>query len=197
MTYAPEAATATTDLLRRNGYQPTEYFADMVRPNLGGVPDLSLPEGVEVRPVEESHLRTIFDADTEAFRDHWGFVEPSESQWVRFLEDPHRDESLWKVAWAGDAVVGMVRSFVNQEENETFHRKRGWTEYISTHRDWRGQGIAAALIALSLIELRSRGMTEAALGVHTDNPTGALGLYERMGFVTKAIDAVWEAPLTR
>jgi ribosomal protein S18 acetylase RimI-like enzyme len=28
-----------------------------------------LPEGVEIRPVEDEHLRAIWEADAEAFRD--------------------------------------------------------------------------------------------------------------------------------
>ncbi len=196
-TSGPSEATDATDLLRRNGYRQTEYFAEMLRTNLEGIPDLPVPDGADVRPVEEAHLRLIYEAEVEAFRDHWGFVEPSEGDWVRFLEDPHRDESMWKVAWEGDAVVGMVRSFISREENEAYGRRRGYTENISTRRDWRGKGMAAALIARSLVELKDRGMTEAGLAVHTDNLTGALGLYEKMGFVVTHQDVVWEAPLDR
>jgi mycothiol synthase len=42
--------------------------------------------------------------------------------------------------------------------------------------------VASALIARNLRLLRARGLTEAALTVDTENPTGALGLYERHGF---------------
>jgi ribosomal protein S18 acetylase RimI-like enzyme len=61
-------------------------------------------------------------------------------------------------------------------------RRRGYTEGIFTLREWRGRGIASALIARNLRLLRDRGMTEAALSVDTENPSGALGLYERHGF---------------
>lgn len=164
------------------GFRPVTHGAVMVRAHLDDVPDLSLPDGVEVRPVLETHLRQIWEADKEAFRDHWGYAEPSEDDFARFLEFPHRDESLWKVAWAGDTVVGQVRSFINREENEELGRRRGWTEFISTHREWRKRGIATALICESLRELKTRGMTEAALGVHVENPNGAFDLYESLGF---------------
>jgi ribosomal protein S18 acetylase RimI-like enzyme len=42
--------------------------------------------------------------------------------------------------------------------------------------------LAKALIALSLSALKQRGMTEAALGVDTQNTSGALHLYESMGY---------------
>ncbi|HEY7413564.1 MAG TPA: GNAT family N-acetyltransferase, partial [Ktedonobacteraceae bacterium] len=44
------------------------------------------------------------------------------------------------------------------------------------------RGIARALLARSLALHRDKGMLEAALGVEPENPTGALHLYESMGF---------------
>ena len=184
-------------LLERNGYRAIEHEATLVRPDLEDIPEASLPAGLEIRPVTEDQLRTIFDADIEAFRDHWGFVEPDEGDWVRFLEFSYRDETLWKVAWDGDRIAGQVRSFINTLENESFDRKRGWTEFISTSRDWRGRGVATALICESLRELKKRGMEEAALGVHVENPHGAMRLYERLGFAVQSRGAVFEKPFEK
>ena len=124
----------------------------------------------------------FWEADVEAFRDHWGSAEPSEERYQQFLAFPYRDESLWKVAWNGNEIVGQVRSFINPEENEEFGRARGYAEFISTDRQWRKRGVATALICESLRTLRERGMTEAGLGVHTENPTGAYSLYLGLGF---------------
>jgi mycothiol synthase len=164
------------------GFSPVTYEAVMVRPHLDDIPHAPLPDGLEIRQVEDGHLRTIWEAEGEAFRDHWGFSQPTEEDWGRFLDFPHRDESLWKVAWEGDRVVGQVRSHINPAENADLGVDRGWTENISTHRDWRRRGVAKALICESLRELRARGMKEAALGVHTENPNGAFALYESLGY---------------
>lgn len=168
--------------LSETGYAAIAYEAQMIRPDLENIPTFELPDGLEVRPVRPEHLRTIWEADKAAFRDHWGQGEPDETDWEEFLGFPHRDESLWRIAWAGDRVVGQVRSFVNREQNEALERRRGWTEYISTARDWRRRGVARSLICDSLRALRDRGMTEAALGVHVENPNGAFTLYESLGF---------------
>ena len=74
---------------------------------------------------------------------------------------------MWKIAWAGDTVVGQVKSFINPQENAEMGYLRGYAEYISTHAEWRNKGIAGALLAASLREIKARGMTEAALGVDT------------------------------
>jgi mycothiol synthase len=183
-------------LLESAGYRPVQHHATLVRPDLDDIPDAPLPDGVEIRPVAEAHLRRIFDADTEAFRDHWGFSEPTEKDWRWFLEFPNRDESIWKVAWHGDEVVGQVRGFINPIENRENDRKRGWSEFISTARQWRGKGVATALICATLRELKARGMEEAALGVHVENPHGAYRLYQSLGFVVDSFGTIYEKPLS-
>jgi ribosomal protein S18 acetylase RimI-like enzyme len=165
------------------GYFAARHGYTMVRPTLDDLPDAPLPEGLEIREVRPEHMQAIWDASTEAFRDSWGFVEPNEVDYQRFLTDPvESDTSLWRVAWDGDQVAGQVRSYINPAENERFGRRRGYTESISVRRPWRRRGLARALIAASFPLLRARGMTEAALGVDTENVSGALRLYESCGF---------------
>jgi mycothiol synthase len=89
---------------------------------------------------------------------------------------------LWQIAWEGDEVVGGVHNYIDKEENEAFNRKWGHTEQIFVRRPWRKRGIAMALIARSLKILREHGMTEATLDVDTENPSGALELYESLGY---------------
>jgi mycothiol synthase len=143
----------------------------------------TLPEGLEVRPVEEEHIPLIWAAAKEAFRDHWGY---SEDEWDQELaswrEAPTFQPHLWQIAWAGDQVAGMVQNFVDEAENEEYGRKRGYTEGICVRRPWRRQGLAKALIARSFRVHKALGMEEAALGVDADNPNGALQLYKSMGF---------------
>ncbi len=177
------------------GYRAVRFGAAMVRPTLDEIPDLPLPEGVEIRPVTPEQLRVIWEADVAAFAGSFGEQETTEAAWLRFRDDPIADPSMWKVAWSNDQVVGQVRSFVNHEENESEGRLRGYTEFISTHADWRGRGLASALLAASLREVRDRGMTEAALGVDTENPANAFGIYERLGFQLVSYEAVLDRPV--
>jgi mycothiol synthase len=184
------------EMVEVRGYQPFTYGAIMVRPLSEPIPEAVLPEGLEVRPVEESHLRPIFDADQEAFRDHFGFIEADDKDkaFQNVLDFPHMDTSLWKIAWDGDRIAGQVKPYINSEENERYNRKRGYTEEISTHRSWRKKGVATALINLSLKELKERGMEEAALGVHTENKNGAYRLYEKLGYRIVEMQIVYRRP---
>ncbi|HSL74137.1 MAG TPA: GNAT family N-acetyltransferase [Ilumatobacteraceae bacterium] len=186
-----QVAAGESAWLEALGYEATEWGAFLVRPHLDDIPERTLPDGVEVRPVTEDQLRTILDADFEAFRGEWDFREPTEEDYVEAIESPLRDTTLWKVAWAGETVVGQVKPFINHEENDERGYRRGYTEFISTHRNWRNRGVAGALLSMALCEVRDRGMTEAALSVDTNNPGGAFQLYTSLGFELRSYEAVY------
>lgn len=193
-TSANEDDAGVVAMLESDGYGVVSHDVNMVRPTLEDIPHRTLPDGVEIRPVEPDHMRAIWEADTEAFRDHAGATEPTELEWEAFVGDPGIQPHLWKVAWHGDRVVGQVRSFINEETNAEIGRQRGYTEDISTIREWRGKGIAGALICESLKELKQQGMTEAALGVHVENPNGAFRLYEGLGYQATSHFAEYQRP---
>jgi mycothiol synthase len=177
-----ETETHWHTLLLHAGYEPIRYGYMMVRPDLENIPDLPLPEGLEVRPVQPEHYMKIWYAAEEAFRDHWGQTEWQDEWFNSWKESPTFQPHLWQIAWDGDQVAGAVQNFINYQENEEYGRQRGYTENIFVRRPWRRQGLAKALIARSFHVHRAQGMTEAALGVDAENPNGALQLYESMGF---------------
>jgi mycothiol synthase len=177
-----EKESGAADLLTAEGYTPVRYYFTMIRPDLESIPDAPLPEGLEIRDVRDEHRRAIFEADNEAFRDHWGHHEMTDEDFNRLFSMPDLDTSLWSIAWDGDQVAGGVQAFIWRAENETLGVKRGWLEHISVRKPWRKRGLASALIADSLRRLRAAGMSEAMLGVDAENTTGALRLYESLGF---------------
>jgi ribosomal protein S18 acetylase RimI-like enzyme len=118
----------------------------------------------------------------EAFRDHWGATEQTEDSYGEWLKHPANQPGLWVVAWDGDQVAGSILNFVHREYNERTGRKLGYTENISVRRPWRRKGVARAMLAQSMWMFREMGMTQTALGVDTQNPSGALKLYESMGY---------------
>lgn len=181
MSWAP-AGRPSEALLRAHGYEPVRWFIDMLRPTLDEVAVPPLPDGIELRPVTDDQHETIWRANREAFRDHWGGSDESLEQLRRILGDPDTDTSLWLIAWDGDEVAGGVWNEIRRAENEALGVLRGWLDAVFTRRQWRRRGLASALIGRSLALLRERGMTSAMLGVDADNPTGALGLYEAAGF---------------
>jgi ribosomal protein S18 acetylase RimI-like enzyme len=193
--YAPhpgpgQPAAGQAAWLEALGYEAFQFDATLVRPHLDDIPDLALPDGVEIRPVAPEQIREIWDVHQEAFRGEWDFHEPTDAEFDEYVASPWHDPTLWKIAWDDRGVVGQVKSFINHEENRVENRLRGYTEHISTRADRRNQGVAAALLSASLRELRDRGMTEAALGADVNNPSAFL-LYQRLGFQVTSYEAVY------
>jgi len=182
-------------LLEAAGYEVDRWFFDMTRPSLDGLVDLPLPDGLELRPVAPDQRLALWRANREAFRDHWGGSDESEAAMQRFFDQPDADPGLWLIAWDGDEIAAGVINAVNPEENAALGIQRGCLSSVFTRRPWRRRGLARSLIAKSLIVLRDRGMTSAALGVDADNRQGALRLYEEAGFaVTERFNA-WRKPM--
>jgi ribosomal protein S18 acetylase RimI-like enzyme len=192
--FASESEPGASALYGAEGFEPYMYDADMVRPDLTDIPAAPLPEGLEVRTPAPDQMRRVWDADREAFRDHPGSSEDYET-FEQWLARPNHDPTLWRVAWDGEEVAGQVRSFISPAENAEYQRKRGYTEFISVRRPWRRRGVARALLCQSLEALRDRGMEEAALGVMTENPNGAFGLYESVGFRVVKQHTSYEKPV--
>jgi mycothiol synthase len=191
--FAAETDTAARRLLEHAGYGIARYAFSMVRPTLDEPPPVALPDGVELRAATKADLPAIGRAWTEAFADDWGMGAWTEEEILGFFGHPlYGQLDVWQVAWAGGQPIGGVLGFINEDENTRLGRRRGYTENIWTLRPWRGRGIATALIGANLRLLAQRGMTEAALSVDTENPTGALALYQKVGFVRTRTDLVYQ-----
>jgi mycothiol synthase len=195
--YALESETADRALLAEHGYLPIRYGFEMRRYLSGTLPDHPLPASLEMRPVTEDQYRAIFDADNEAFEDHWGHRAPEEADFQARFHGPDATPSIWCVAWEGDQVAGVVVNAIYRDENEALGIRRAWLEHVSVRRPWRGRGVAKALCAASFRVLREQGMDEAWLGVDGTNPTGALQLYEGLGFSSVRRWMAYGRPLDR
>lgn len=181
-TWIDEAQRSAAVLLEQHGYRIARHGLRMTRDLGAPIEPLELPDGLEVRTVEPAHHRQIWDADTEAFRDHWHSAERTEADFEGWFAEPELDTGLWQVAWAGDEVAGVVMPSIWASENDVLGTRRGWLDHVSVRRPWRRRGLASALISRALVALRSAGMTEAMLGTDAENVSGAVRVYERLGF---------------
>jgi ribosomal protein S18 acetylase RimI-like enzyme len=187
----------TAIMLERSGYQSVRYFYLMVRPTLDDIPQFPLPAGLEIRPVSPEHYRLIWELNAETGQDEWGHKKPTEDDYQEWLVSYYFQPDLWQVAWdiATNQVIGQVLTYIYHDENKQFNRKRGHTEGIGVARSWRKRGVASALISQSLLAQKAAGMTESALVVDSDNPSGATHLYESCGFQIIKRDTLYRKPL--
>jgi mycothiol synthase len=144
------------------------------------------PAGIELRPyVREEHDQAVFEAHEEAFSDHWGHMPGTFEHWQHHVSGrDDLDPSLWFIAWdvrsAEIAGYSLCR----------YRMGIGWVGSLGVRRPWRKRGLARALIARSLRIQKEQGMTESALGVDSENISGATRIYEACGFrvVKKSIN---------
>ena len=200
---APTVATAEAQdkmvglarLLEAEGYAPVRSFFRRETPDLDNIPDIPLPDDLAIRPARPEHYHAVWAAHIEAVRDHWGATETAEGDFDLWLNHPMNQPDLWVVAWDGDQVAGSILNFINHEANGRTGQRLGYTESISVRRPWRRRGLARAMLARSMALHKALGMTQTALGVDTENPSGALRLYEAMGYVVTARETVYRKPL--
>ncbi len=181
--YAYGRDAATREALQAAGFHLARRHAGLVRPDFNDIPDLPLPDGFEIRPIDPADRvmhRRVFEADVAAFVDHWGDVDSSEDAFERFIRDPLFDPALWRVAFHEDEIAGQILNFLEPVHEDG--TRIGWTESISVQAPFRRRGLARALLAESLRTVRDAGATCAALGVDTGNARRALDLYEGLGF---------------
>jgi len=198
--HAEAQEVAHRSLLDARGFTPIRHYFLMRRAGLddlpkAALPEAPLPEGLVLRPVTPDQHRAIWDAECDAFQDHWGARVLSEHDYQGTFGHSGLDTSLWAVAWDGDEVAGVVQTWIWTEENSRLGVLRGWLERISVRRPWRKRGLGRAITAAAIQRLHEAGMTEAMLGVDAENPMGALGLYESLGFELFSRSAAYQRPL--
>ncbi|MAT41726.1 MAG: hypothetical protein CL609_05250 [Anaerolineaceae bacterium] len=191
-----KSAEHRTRFLENRGFEPERYFYIMERKDLNGLPTVVLPSGIELRsPASEVDWRKAADCLDEAFKDHWGYTASTENDFQRMIHNPHVRMDLTQFAWKDNEVVGTLIVYINEETNQKTNTKQGWTEDISVRKPYRGQGIAKAMIFAAMRAVKNAGMESAMLGVDTNNPSGALSIYENCGYEPIRTSISYRKPL--
>jgi ribosomal protein S18 acetylase RimI-like enzyme len=165
------------------GFRRVRDGGQLVRPTFDDIPDVPLPDGFEIRPIDPHDAamhRRVFAAAGRAFAQSYGEQAQTEEQFAEFLGQPSFDPTLWRVAFHGDDIAGQILNFMGELEPDG--TRVGWTESISVQPEFRRRGLARALLAESLRTVRDAGASRAALGVDMQNPNQAQALYESLGF---------------
>lgn len=181
------------------GLAPARWFADLTRRLTDPAPELVVPEGIRIVPMREDHVEAVRLAHNEAFADRWGVQPIDEAHW---REEIARSTSRLEWSWvaidnASSEIVGYITNSAYEQDWPGQGFSDGWTDRLGVRPRWRRRGIARALLIASMRSYAYAGLDAAGLGVDTEQPTGAYGLYADMGFVatnTTVLYACTETP---
>lgn len=199
-----EEHTDRARLAAAGGYTGIRWFHDMLAP-LGGddavaVPDLRLPDGLEVVPYRLDLDEAVRLAHNESFAGHWG-SQPRTPQFWRHWVSGHR---TFRAGWSRlvldptrpdpggtPAVAGYLISHAYEQDWEALGHSQGWIALLGVRPAWRGRGLAPALLSAAMRALTADGIESAGLDVDTGNASGALDLYTGMGFRVEHTSVAW------
>jgi mycothiol synthase len=189
-TWSPLKHEDRQALYRKTGYELVRYFFNMERTlHENGlpveVPEPAYPAGIAVQTLEERpDLDALLLTANEAFRDHWGHADVTLEQWEHWTSEPDYRPELWFIAWdtEKDEPAGFCLNGIVPEHNARVGRQEGWVNALGVRRAYRKQGLGRALLLTGMKILQDAEMQWAMLGVDSENPTGALRLYEGVGF---------------
>ncbi len=165
------------------GFRPARWYFDMRRDLREPLPDLPDLGGLRLEPYLPALAERVRLAHNEAFADHWGSEPLTPEMWGRdFLGDPFFRGDLSFVAFDGEEIAGYTVNYVSEADWEATGVREGWVGQLGVRRRWRRRGLATALLVRSMEAFLAANLDAATLGVDAENPTGALGVYERAGF---------------
>jgi mycothiol synthase len=170
------------------GLEPVRTFLELARPTADAVLPVPAPAGLELVPWSAELDEDARLAHTEAFADHWGSEPRSAEEWAQWYTG-HRnfrpDLSVLAVDPASGQVAALVLTAAYPQDWERLPRE-AWINTVGTRRAWRGKGVARWLMGdvHRRIADSDTGFERAILGVDSENPTGALGLYRGLGYET-------------
>jgi len=184
-------------LVRSAGYTAARWFNDMERDLLTGLPQVpAVPSGLRLVPYDPAFDEGVRLAHWEAFADHWGSTPPDPERWRHWYTGSHSfrpDVSL--LVLDGEEVAAYLLSYFFAAEARATGVREAWVGQLGTRGAWRRRGLASLLLAAALHRYRDAGYQRAGLDVDSENATGALGLYQRLGFVVDHRSVTWRKPV--
>jgi GNAT superfamily N-acetyltransferase len=181
--------TSAVALLARFGLSPVRYSFDM-HASTADVADQPVPAGVTITAYDPDLSTAVHDVHMDTFADNWGFQYRPFDMWSSATVNStsfNRDLSV--LAMTASGLAGYVLAYDDAIADQVYLGQ------VGVARSWRRQGVATAMLAHVLRTAAGAGRTTAALDVDAASATGAVGVYERVGFHTEHTVMTCSRPL--
>jgi ribosomal protein S18 acetylase RimI-like enzyme len=159
-------------LLRRYFTMRTPIASDFERTQI---------EGLVIEPFDTADLdqqRDWHRIHQDSFQNHFGFQARLFDSWIKLAlaENTFDSKGIFRASVDG-RTVGFC-----QCTDEFVEERRGYISTLGVSQHDVGHGYGEALLRHGIAYCASRGFDSVELGVDTANESGALRLYEKVGF---------------
>ena len=187
----PGEMTSLASLARRAGLTEERWYRQLQRP-LTDLPEPREVPGIDLVPFSWDRDDEIRLAHNASFTKHHGSAERDAETWKSVFtgQRAFRPE-LSVLALEEGAVVGYVLAYLYEADSVATGVRQVSFGQIGVLPRARGRGLASAAITAALRAAAEDDCKRADLGVDTENVTGALRLYESLGFVTTRTTVSW------
>ena len=171
-------------LPQRAGMAIVRHYFQMRRPLDQPIEPVVLPAGFTLRHVaSEADVVGWVDAFNQSFIDHYNFHPVTLEAHHHWMQHPSYRPEHDLIAVAEDGTIAAFDFCqIDAAENERNSRNDGWIGILGTRRGYRRLGLGRAMLLAGLHHLKAAGVENARLNVDAENPSGALRLYESVGF---------------
>jgi ribosomal protein S18 acetylase RimI-like enzyme len=191
----PDGMPALEGLARRAGLTADRWYREMRRP-LSDLPATRQLPGLDVVPFSWDRDDEVRRAHNASFTRHHGSSEHSPEAWTSLFTGRRGFRpDLSRLAVADGAVVGYVLAYVSEADTAARGSREVDLGQIGVLPAARGRGVATGLIVEVLHAAAQQDCRTAGLGVDTENVTGALRLYEGLGFRPVRTQVSWTLDL--
>ena len=173
------------------GFMPIRVYNLLRAPVAPNLEPPALPEGVEVRNADLKNindLRKVHAVHQNSFEEHFGFTPRDFDSWVKRVQADKSipSDGIYLIESQGEAAGFIWLDDIDGLE------LRGFVERLGVNKEHRAKGFGQLLLGTALAHFSRRGYVHAELGVDTENTSGALRLYEKMGFNVLSANVEYE-----
>ncbi len=150
---------------------------------------IALAQDLVVRQaVEMADFKLVHKVIEETHADHWDHHHLDFATFMATQASrPGHNLRLWYIAYLGNHLAGVV--IARLEES------RGLIALLGTLAQFRGRGVATALLLRAFAYLENQGATKVTLDVDTANATDAVRIYEKVGMETEFSSEQWKVQI--
>ena len=186
---APSANTDLEAVFRANGLLPERWQFVMtadLRAEAVGLEATPVPDGYALSTWEGVDQDEMRAAHNRAFVGHYGFGPWDVDMWQQWVAGSrnYRPELSLVLRDETGAVAAYIQTNEYDGVLEATGKRDAFVAKVGTAPEQRRRGLASVLLRIALHRYRQAGFDQSSLDVDSENPTGALALYEHAGYRT-------------